>query len=107
SSPPTEQLSDQVFFNQRQTGEVTNVVGTGITGAVSEATAGNIAAAITEIGESKNLLSYIIGIMLLVGTLVITKELGVAGGQLAGQAAERIKGAATKAAIVGGAGAAF
>ncbi len=67
----------------------------------------DITATITKIGQSERLLSYMMGIMLLVGTLVITKELGVAGGQLAGQWADKIKGFATKAATVGGATMAF
>ncbi|MBI5404808.1 MAG: type IV secretion system protein, partial [Candidatus Kerfeldbacteria bacterium] len=99
-------LSDQVLKTEinRETGESGQVIrdiGS------NSGTASQISAAITEIGQSERLLSYITGIMLLVGTLVITKELGVAGGQLAGSWAEKLKGFGTKAAIVGGAGAAF
>lgn len=91
------QFSQDVFVKTAERGGVITGIGS------TSGTAAEISAAITEIGKSDKLLSYIMGIMLLVGTLVITKELGVAGGQLAGQWAEKIKGFGTRAAAVGGA----
>jgi len=94
------QLSDTVLLRDTTSSAVQNI-------GSQSGTAAAISAAITDIGRSDKLLSYTMGIMLLVGTLIITKELGVAGGQLAGRAAEGIRGFATKAAVVGGAGLAF
>ncbi|MBI4426322.1 MAG: hypothetical protein HY567_01990 [Candidatus Kerfeldbacteria bacterium] len=95
------QFSEEVFTVVKTT------EGSAVIEPTDSATANNVAAAISTIGQSDKLLGYITGIMLLVGTLMITRELGVAGGQLAGQWAEKIRGFATKAAVVGGAGAAF
>lgn len=100
------QLVDKVFtenLNARAQAEQGQVVNIGS----SSGTAATISATITEIGKSSNLLQYIMGIMLLIGTLIMTKELGVAGGQLAGQAAERLRSAAQRAAILGGTAATF
>lgn len=88
-------ISSDVFINTTEGGAIVDTSDTGMDARIS--------AAITTIGDSEKLLSYMIGIMLLVGTLVITKELGVAGGQMAGQWADKIKGFATKAAVLGGA----
>lgn len=95
------QFSEDVFVKVRTT------EGAGVIEPTTSDTANNIAAAISTIGQSDKLLGYMTSILLLVGTLMITRELGVAGGQLAGQWAEKIRGFATKAAVVGGAGAAF
>ncbi len=51
------------------------------------------AAAITEIGQSEVLLSFIVNIILLMGGLWMTQQLGVMGGQLAGKAMAKIQGA--------------
>jgi len=88
-------ISTDVFINKTEGSAIVDTSDTGMDARIS--------AAITTIGDSQKLLSYMIGIMLLVGTLVITKELGVAGGQMAGQWADKIKGFATKAAVLGGA----
>lgn len=102
-----DQFSADVFLIKRpNTTESSGVVKTP-TGIDASSPEGQITASITKIGESQNLLSYIMGIMLLVGTLVITKEIGVAGGQMAGQWAEKIKGFGTKLATVGGAAMTF
>ncbi len=94
-------LSHEILATKTTTGETTSLI-QGDTGGSEPAE--RISATISAIGQSDKLLSYMIGIMLLVGTLVITKELGVAGGQLAGQAASRIQGFATKAATLAGVG---
>lgn len=49
------------------------------------------AAAITGIGQSEVLLSFIISIMMLLGGLWMTQQLGVAGGKLAGSAMSAIQ----------------
>lgn len=103
---PTNLASD-VFVHVNTT-ESSSLLTTPVTSNTGDTTTdsspeAHISAAITSIGDSEKLLSYMIGIMLLVGTLVITKELGTAGGQIAGQWADKIKGFATKAAVVGGA----
>lgn len=49
------------------------------------------AAAITQIGQSEVLLSFIVNIILLMGGLWMTQQLGVAGGQLAAKATNLIK----------------
>lgn len=54
------------------------------------------AAAVTGIGQSEVLLSFIINIILLVGGLWMTKQLGVAGGGLAATAMNKIQGAGVK-----------
>lgn len=95
------QFADQVFTEVR-TEERSGIV-TDLTGQTTTGTAAEISAAISVIGRSDRLLSYITGIMLLVGSLVVAKEVCGAGGQLAGQWAERIKRAGTKAATIGGA----
>lgn len=94
-------VSHDILATKTTTGETSSVI-QGDVGGTSPAE--RISATISAIGQSDKLLSYMIGIMLLVGTLVITKELGVAGGQMAGQAASRIQGFATKAATLAGAG---
>ncbi|MFH0828896.1 MAG: hypothetical protein V1907_01820 [Candidatus Kerfeldbacteria bacterium] len=96
-------LSSDVFKANPSSGKETTEIITGDVGDESTPES-RIAVSISAIGKSENLLNYLIGIMLLVGTLVITKELGVAGGQLAGQMATRIQGFATKAATLAGAG---
>lgn len=94
------QFSEDVFVKVRTT------EGAGVIEPTEGGPANNITAAISTIGQSDKLLGYMTSIMLLVGTLMITKELGVAGGQMAGQWADKIRGFATKAATVGGATAA-
>lgn len=79
-STPNALKLDNVIVSQKET-----------TGIGVPDTAGPISATLTKIGQSETLLSYMVAIMLLVGTLIITKELGVAGGNLAGQWAERIR----------------
>ncbi|MFC1663251.1 hypothetical protein ACFL04_03775 [Patescibacteria group bacterium] len=70
---------------------------------------GKLSSTISTASESDNILSFIIAISLLVGSLVVTSQLGVAGGKLAGAAADRVRrvtgrGAALLAAgAVGGA----
>lgn len=94
-------LSRDILATRSTTGETTSVIQGDTSGSEP---AQRISATISAIGQSDKLLSYMIGIMLLVGTLVITKELGVAGGQMAGQWASKIQGFATKAATLAGAG---
>ena len=50
-------------------------------------------ATITEIGRSDILLSFIINVILLLGGLWMTQQLGVAGGKLAAKASNKIQGA--------------
>ena len=50
-------------------------------------------AAITQIGRADILLSFIVNIMLLMGGLWMTQQLGVAGGKLAAAASNKIQGA--------------
>ncbi len=50
---------------------------------------------ITQIGQSEVLLSFIINIMLLMGGLWMTQQLGVAGGKLAAAASNKIQNAGT------------
>jgi hypothetical protein len=58
---------------------------------VSTGTSGLPAATITSIGQSEVLLSFIVSIMLLLGGLWMTQQLGVAGGKLAGSAMSAIQ----------------
>ena len=54
---------------------------------------GGVTAAITGIGESDKILSFIICIAFLMGGLMVTQQLGVAGGALAGKAVQNIQSA--------------
>lgn len=64
--------------------------GSTLTG-VSSTNLGLPAAGITGIGQSEILLSFIISIMMLLGGLWMTQQLGVAGGKLAGSAMSAIQ----------------
>jgi hypothetical protein len=64
---------------------------------------GNIlASTVTKIGASNNILSFVIGIVLLIGSLSIAQQLGVAGGAMAGRWAGKMQAWGMGAAKWGG-----
>ncbi len=86
------------------TGAQYSVIGRGTTSAggsaapfkLGEGTEG-ITATVTEIGHAGNLLGFIVGIAMLIASLSMAQEMGVAGGALAGKAASGMKNFASGA----------
>ncbi len=67
--------------------------------AVVGASAGTgLTAAISEAGRPENLLNFIIGIAMLMGSLMVAQQMGVAGGKMAGSALGKIQAIASGAA---------
>ena len=50
-----------------------------------------LSAAVSEAGKLENLLNFIVGIAMLLGSLMVAQQLGVAGGKMAGQALGKIQ----------------
>lgn len=50
-----------------------------------------ISAAVSEAGKPQNVLNFIIGIAMLLGSLMVAQQMGVAGGEMAGQALAKIQ----------------
>ncbi|MFA6146469.1 MAG: hypothetical protein WC697_04060 [Patescibacteria group bacterium] len=61
---------------------------------------GNLAASISETGQPQYVLNFIIGIAMLVGSLMVAQQLGVAGSQLAGQGVKGMQNFASGASRV-------
>lgn len=92
----TSQATGPYGFNHPDTTEV---------GQTIDSDSGSITSTISAVSDSDSILSFIIAISLLVGSLTVTSQLGVAGGQLAGAASERIRRLAGRGAVLMGAGA--
>ncbi|MFH1228304.1 MAG: hypothetical protein V1701_10445, partial [Planctomycetota bacterium] len=79
---------------------------TGLGGAAEEvgaAAGARFGSTITKISETENLLSFIIAISLLIGSLMMSQKMGVMGGQVTGAALGKITGGLKKMAILGAA----
>ena len=63
-------------------------------GVVRDVTDTEITAAISEAGRPQDMLNFIIGIGLLMGSLMVAQQLGVAGGKMAGSAVGKIQAVA-------------
>ncbi|USN53675.1 MAG: type IV secretion system protein [Candidatus Nomurabacteria bacterium] len=92
-------------FQSVSTQETTGLLGTA--NEAGEGTGQTISAAITTIGESDRLLSYMITIGLLLGSLQAAQQLGAAGGRWAGSMSEKLKtGGLSAAGVLSGVAAA-
>ncbi|MFH0951604.1 MAG: hypothetical protein V1838_00235 [Patescibacteria group bacterium] len=67
--------------------------------------AGSLSSTISEISKSERLMSFIIAISMMVGSLMVTSQLGVAGGKLASGAVERVRKFGGRAATLAAVGA--
>lgn len=63
----------------------------------------SISSTISAVSDSDSILSFIIAISLLIGSLTVTSQLGVAGGRFAGAASERVRRLAGRGAVLLGA----
>lgn len=77
--------------------ETATIIDVGAQGAVIEADQTEVQAVASEIGSSKNLLNFVVAIVLLIHSLTIAKEAGGFAGQFAGAVSGKINATASRA----------
>lgn len=85
------QGSGNVYQNVVIPGSVTAEYLAGDVSASTSSTGSILAAAVSEAGKPECLLNFVIGIAMLLGSLMVAQQMGVAGGKMAGQALNKIQ----------------